>query len=613
MTFCRITRIVFFSIFTLTVSLFAAADIFPLQQIKPGMTGVGYTVFDNDRIESFEVEVLDVVQNFFPARSIIVVRLHGKKAEHVGVAAGMSGSPIYFDGRLAGALAYSFGNFMKDPIAGVTPIEQMLPIFAKEKNRAREAPHLSLEQNYRLSRSFFSAQKLTLPDLFSVLTTPFSGGRGDIRPIKTPLLVSGFAPEILQKLDAQFAESNFQIFAAGNSLKNSQPESDSLRPGDAVSVVLVGGDYDISAMGTVTFSDGKRILAFGHPLFDSGPVSLPMAKGHVVTTLSSLAASSKFGTAGKIIGAIRQDRSTGIMGVIGATPELIPLEVKFTSPVAPTKNYHFQLSGDRSHFQYLPVFLWMTLVNSIESARLANGDFALQLKGRIAIEDHDDVIFNNFYAGEGLGFYSGTGQDMPEAAFDVAMSLNAVLVNEFFIPKVEKVTLQFHAIPGARAAVIKKIYTDKIRVREGDTLSVFIILKPYHGKEFQLQKKVVLPQRLSEKELALSVGGSKFITAVDFQSGLADALPQNFAQIVQKLNKRRQNNLIYFQLNEKIPGTRLQGITFHAVPPSIWGQISNRNEKKKSSSVRGRILSEQSVVTDFAIQGGKIIELVLEK
>ena len=612
MTISRIAKIIFLTILAFTTRTFATDDIFPLQQIRPGLTGVGFTVFDNDSIESFEVEVLDVIRGFFPGRPLIVVQLHGKKAEHVGVAAGMSGSPIFFDGRLAGALAYGFGNFMKDPIAGVTPIEQMLSIFQKEKHRRQEAPHLSITKNIQLNRSYFSYQKISYRDLVSVLnTTPITNA--GFRPIKTPLLISGFSSQVLQKMTSLFDDTGFELSAAGAMLSKSEVKNVRLQPGEAVCAVLVGGDYDISALGTVTFSDRKKILAFGHPLFASGPVSLPMAKGHVITTLSSLASSNKFGTAGKIIGAIRQDRSTGIMGIIGAAPEVIPVDVTFTSPVAPTKKYHFQLSGDRSHFSYLPVFLWMTLVNSIESARLANGDFALQLKGKIDIKNHDAVIFNKFYAGGGVGFYGGTGQDMPEAAFDVAMSLNAVLVNEFLIPKVEKVSLHFQAIPGTKSAVIKKIFTDKIRVREGDTLSVIFSIKPYHGEEFQMSKKLILPQRLQQKSLTILAGSGQYISQSEFHSGLMDPQPENFEQIVEILNKRRQNNCLYIQLREQIPGTKLQGKTFQAVPPSILGQISSRNDGKKSSSVRDRILGEKSIIADFAIQGGKTITLEVKK
>ncbi len=598
-----------------STSSFASDNIFPLNQIKPGMQGTALTIFANDQIDSFKVEVLGVMKDFFPGRSLIIIQLLGKKAEHTGVAAGMSGSPVYFQGRLAGALAYSFGNFMKDPIAGVTPIEEMMAIFDKEKNRSREAPHLSSElqrPSQKLAQSFFSFQKLGMEDLFSVFKSINVNYVGNFKPIKTPLVVSGFQPNILNAINREISQTNFQMIAAADAQENFDKDSDELLPGGAVSAILIHGDYDISAMGTVTYSDGKRILAFGHPFFDSGPVAIPMAKGHVLTTLSSLASSMKFGAAGKIIGTVRQDRSSGIMGVIGVPPKMIPVQVSVLSPLTGKKIYNYRLSSDKSHFPYLPIFLWMTLINTIESSRMANGDFALQLNGKIEVKNYDDIVFDNFYAGGDLGFYTGSGNDMPQAAIDVVMSLNSLLMNDFLIPEIEKINLTFSVVPGPKSAVIEKILIEKNRVKPGDTVNVYVDLKPFHRKTMRTKRELILPQNLTREKVSLIIGSGSFVAKNEIRAGLSNAKPRNFQQLIRKLNARKRNNFIYFQIREKIPGTIILGKTFQAVPPSILGQRASV-QQKSDYSVKERILAEDFLKTDFDISGGKIIELTVEQ
>src|SRR2546423_12800755 len=246
-------------------------ETIPVAQIHPGMRGVAYTVFQGTKPEPMSVEVLGVLKNANgPKGDIILVRLGGTKAEYTGVVAGMSGSPVYFDGKLAGAIAFRIGEFSKEPIAGVTPISEMLEISAIDSTptsvpvQVRSVPAL--------------AAKTSGPGLPSNTTQSFANY---LKPIETPLVFSGFTEDAVQKFAPQFASQGVvPVMGVGSASDVAQP--DPLLPGSAVSAVLVRGDMNIAATCTVTYIDAEHLLACGHPLLQFGMIDLPMTKAEVL-------------------------------------------------------------------------------------------------------------------------------------------------------------------------------------------------------------------------------------------------------------------------------------------------------------------------------------------
>jgi len=590
--------------------IYAGDEFMQPTEIKPGMKGIGYTVFENNKIESFGVEVLEVVYNYFPSRSVIIVKLIGDRVEHTGVASGMSGSPIYINNKLVGALAFRFGNFMKDPIAGVTPIHEMLKIFEKEKLRKIETADRSLPGRVNNTKNFSNRNGARRFDLITLLKSKISSQFENFQPIKMPLIISGLQPQIYEKLAPELIQTNFELLPGGKVARRAQTNFNvSLKPGEAVSSALIHGDFDISAMGTVTYRDGKKILAFGHPLFDSGPVNLPMAKSSVITTLSSMYASNKFGTTTDIIGTIRQDRSTGIMGVLGEMPSMIPVAISFSSPIFKEKQFHLNLVNDPSNYSILPVFFWISLVNIIESVRLANSDYALQLNGKIEIDGYDNVVLSNLYAGGQQGFFSGKGTDISEAAYDIAMTLRELLINKFQITKIKQIELHFRVIPGQKTAMIEKVFFNKNRIKPGDTLSVFIQLKPYHREIIELQKQIIIPETIEGKRLILAVGGGAQIMSWERKVGIIRSSPQNFIDLIRILNQSRKNNEIILQLKMKDQGGVIHGKDFPTLPPSILDVLNQKKADKSYQPVKEKILKEWNIITDFSIQGGRLFKL----
>ena len=589
----------------------ASTEIMPLKDIKPGMLGTGLTVFENNQIEQFDVEIINIVRNFFPERDLILIKLLGEKVNHTGVVSGMSGSPIFINNKLIGALAYRMGNFMKDPIAGVTPIEEMLEIFAKEKVRDQELVAITQETPLNSTDNFFAPHfdKFDLFKLFKIKQPSSSAGA---KPIETPLVISGLSPSLYQKISDQFTDSNFILLPGGKLDRSEIENGEELQPGSAAAGVIISGDFDISAVGTVTYRDGDQILAFGHPFFDSGPVNIPLAGAKIITTLSSLYASNKFAVATNIIGNIRQDRVTGIMGIIGPTPSMIPVNVAVSSPIFSEKKFQFKLANDRAVATIIPTYLWMTLTNALQTARLGGGDYALKLTGRVKLEKYADVILNNFFAGGSSGFFDGTGSDIPEAAYDIVMTLAPLLVNDFEIPKIKAIDLEFFAQPGQKLAEIDKIFYDKEEVNPGDSLNIIIFLKPYREKQIVLNKQIHIPKDIISDNIVLAIGGAEEITKWEYQAGIGRFTPSNFSELVTLLNQKRKNSNIVIQLQVTDSGAILHGREFPTLPPSIYEILKDKKSQNVYDPVAEKIVAEWSIPLEFEVRGGQKFNLVVK-
>ncbi len=583
----------------------------PLKDVRSGMQGYGLTVFENNRIERFEFEVIDIIYNYRPQRDIIIIKLLGEKPTHTGIVSGMSGSPIYLEGKLAGALAYRLGSFMKEPLAGVTPIEQMLEIFSKEQNRAQELSFSTSAAQQRL-RQFVTTPHNDPSDILQLLDLSAETDPFGIRPIELPLFISGLSPALQQQLNQYLSASNCLVLTGGRPDSLSIQSDEVIGPGSSVASVLVSGDFDISAIGTVTFRDGNRLLAFGHPFFNSGPVNLPLAQTKILTTLSSLYASNKLGMATKIIGNIRQDRSSGIMAVIGELPPLIPVNVLINLPPNEQRQFHFNLANDRSLAAIIPVFLWITLINSLESARLGNGDYALQLTGRIQLDRYSDVILDNFYSGGGTGLFDGSGSDIPEAAYDIVMSLATLLANEFEMPTIKAIDLQFSAQPGQKLAQIEQVYYSKEPAIPGDNMEITVVLRPYRADRIELRHRISIPQNIHSNSVILAVGCSDELKKWDGAAGLSRFSPASLNELILMLNRKRKNSDIIIQLRVVDSGAVLHGREFPTLPPSVYETMINQKNRKTFDIATEKVIREWIIPTEMKIRGGKRFALKLE-
>jgi hypothetical protein len=612
------------------LSLHAQA-IMPLAEVKPGMAGVCRTVFRGDRPEEFPMEVVDIMRNFYPKRSLILIRLKGEKAEHTGVAAGMSGSPIYIDGKIIGALSYSVGIFLREPLAGVTPIEEMLEIFSREDTRDRElaafvppAPNKFLEMALGLKE--ISWENFVPQELLQRRAAMI----GTIRPLDLPLAFGGLQPQLVDVAANLLKPAGFRVMSSGTgagsaSLRANASAFDAesaalLQPGAAIGAVLMTGDADIEAIGTVSYRQGDRVLAFGHPFFDNGPVEMPISLARILLIIPSDFGSQKMGESVSLVGTLRQDRTTGIYGVIGAPPALTPMVVRYRNEAGTTSQFEFQFTEERTVNTLMPLIMRFVLVNALESARLATGENSLQLSGSIQLQSGQKIALEDFYPGfkpiSGFSFLNGILQSTGE----VASLVGAIMANNFQPAQLARVDLNFASVSGRRSATIEQVWIDRNEVEPGDTITVFARLKAFQGPEKLYQQRLAVPKNAEGKFLTINIGGGDEITQVDLRTAPGRFVARNFQQLLALLQDRRRNDFLYVQLRQPDQGLIIEGEQLSSLPPSVYSILQSQNLRGNSTLVREQVLSEtrQSISFEnaqankpFAVSGLKMLRLKL--
>ncbi len=380
MSIRRLVLTLFVTLVGVSALLSGATAQMGINEVRPGMVGVGRTVFDGTRVEEFKAHIIGVLENVIGThRNLILAKLEGGPLANTGVIAGMSGSPVYIDGKLVGAVSYALGSFSKEPIAGITPIAEMTDSTSFSDIRP---PGTKVKVEYpftpeSLTAAFRKALNWNRPfadrpsDAQLTGVSAISGlGGGEIgtllRPIATPLVMSGFEPELAGVLGNAFREQGF--IPTGGSASGPRageaPYEGPLKPGDAVGVMLVGGDLQLGGTGTVTHIDGDRVYAFGHPMYNLGPIEFPMTRAYVYTVLPSLFSSMKLSTTGEIIGTVVQDRATAIAGKLGAGPNMIPVTVSLESARGPKQTFNFRVVNDQL---FGPLMTYASILNTLGS------------------------------------------------------------------------------------------------------------------------------------------------------------------------------------------------------------------------------------------------------
>lgn len=603
---CR-SLILTFSILVLVLSLpLAGQELLPLDQIKPGMKGKGLTVFSGYQPEEFDIEVVEVMHNFYPKRSLILVSLESENVRFTGVAAGMSGSPIYLDGKLAGALSYSISVFLKKPLAGVTPIHEMIEIVDREASRAQELANFTpagenkfLEMALDLTEP---AWEQFIPQALFQKKSQFSE---QFQPLMIPLAFAGFQPKLIEQAKDLLQPAGFMA-VNGGTVANENTSADQFVPGAAIGAVLLRGDADVDAIGTVTYRNDNRVLAFGHPFFDLGPVNMPMALAKILTIVPSEFNAFKIGASANVLGALRQDRTTGIYGEVGQTSPLIPMRVVYTNEAGQESSFNFEFTDERALSTLMPLVLRFVLVNTLESARLATGENSLQVVGEIRLQDGAKIKLENFYPGmlplSGQGFLNGILQSTGE----IAGALGAVMANDLKPVKISGVDLRFTSLPGWRYATIEQVWLDRSVAEAGDTVTVFSRVKAYRGPETVVQKKLVIPPGVDGGSfLTVTAAGARELTRLEQQFFPGRFSPRSFEQLAALLNERRRNDALYVQLSTPDRGLIVEGDELSSLPPTAFAILQSQNLKGNTTFARQRVLEEASQRVAFSNASSK--------
>ncbi len=577
----------------ITGLLSARADdtpaIFPLSQVQPGMKCVVYTIFTGDEIEKVDLVVLGVLHNALgPKQDIILVQLLGEKVEHTGVVAGMSGSPVYYEGKLVGALSLKLGVFTKEAIGGVTPIENMLDVAKAPEPPANPSTPASGAQQTNTG-NMFSASRIPLPENFAQQT---SAGAGQfLVPIETPLISTGLYPETIAQFSKQLSGWGVTMMAGGTAAPS--PEDAQLKPGDMVGVELIRGDLSITPGCTVTTVDHGKILACGHPIFSFGNVSMPLARAHVLTTLASAMASTKIITTGGTIGTLTQDRVTAIAGRLGDGPPMIPVDVTLVAGDA-QKQFHFEVIESP---QLTPVLVALAAYNGIVGNTAYGEGSTLQLDGEIAIKGHTTVALKDLFA----------PADVPVAGgFSVATDIQGVFAqiysNPYEVPHVSGIHLRVTALPQRRSATIDDAWVEANEVHPGQTVNVKVQLRPYRGPAFVQEFPITIPMQAARGPLQLVISDSETVnrTVESLAASSQGQLP-GLEELIKLMNREHQNDRLYATLLQPTPTLLVEDKVMPNAPASAINVLDQRQNPG------GARLQYQSTAGEWSVEMHQVI------
>jgi hypothetical protein len=562
-------------------------ETLPLSQVRPGMQGYAYTIFAGDQVEKFDLEVIGVLDNFLgPKQSIILVQLKGPKVEHTGVVAGMSGSPVYLDGKLAGALSLKLGVFTKEPIGGVTPIQDVLnPPSQPVSTQA-------------------ATQQIVLPSEAATRTgLPSSSA---LEPIETPLVFSGFQPAALQQFANQI--QGFGFVAAQGGTAAPRPEDGHLAAGDMAGMVLVQGDASINSACTVTAVQADRVYLCGHPFLSLGEVQLPMARSRVVTTLSSDLASTKIVNVGGSIGTITGDHLTAVTGRLGTPPAMIPLDLTLVTSdagAAKQKSLHFEIVN---HPKLTPLLVAITTFSGLTQNSLYGEGTTLHLSGEIRLQGHTPVQIENTFA---------PGDSLSPDGLPIAITMQNVFtrlfVNTFEPAKVDRITLRVESVPGRKSFTIESAWLEKGEAAPGETLRVRVLLRPYRGAARVEETTVRVPDQVARgTSLRILVSDADLLNRASrgFAFAGAGGGPAGLDQLIALLNRERRNDRLYVGLFTPVPTLLWDDKELPNIPLSQINIVDGRPAPGSVQVLRESLASEASIPLGGPVSG--VISLNLQ-
>lgn len=570
----------------LCIGPFAHAEtlLMHIDEIRPGMKGIGKTVFAGTTIEEFDVEVLAVLKNETPQGDTIMARISGGSLpiEKVGVVGGMSGSPIYIDGKLIGALAYTTIFGQEPMIAGITPIHEMLA---------------------DASRSASGQQMASTPLLKPSDSSVSLSSYGQIVPIKTPLVVSGIDSRALSAMQEQLSPFHIVPVQGGSASQIIMENPPELQPGAAIGVQLIRGDMNASTIGTVTYRDQDKIIAFGHPMFWAGDVNLPMTSAYVHFVWSNQIMPSKIASPLESVGTITQDRRTGISGFLGPTPSMVPLTVNVRSQGEQMieKQYEFEVM---EHPLFTSMFMSIAGLNSILASESITGKATVQTRTTIALRGYPPIILENVMTGN---------QDLIAPVLSALAPINFLLNNSFTPTSLEKVTMEVSIEPVIRAAEIIGLRIEDNVVRPGEDVEVAVSLRLYGEDTITITEQITIPENLHQEQIQLLACDVKFTNLLEAARATGKFQPQNLDQLIALLNEQVGPNHLVLSLLQLRPGFVVQGQELPSPPLSMMTLMgSTKRQTGKTSLTRGQILLREHIPTQYVLSGCTMLELFVD-
>jgi hypothetical protein len=567
------------------------------------MKGAAWTVLEGRAPEPIPVEIIGLWKNAWGPKEDVIIAKMGGKATRTGVAGGMSGSPVYVDGKLIGAVALRLSTFSPDAICGITPIELMLEVQDYDGSVPADA---------RVPDKAPSRAAIELPN--DMLARVTGGGSALMTPIDTPLAFSGFEPGVLERFRPLFQELGFSAVqgGAGASLDSPRPAEGwqhALQPGDAIAGVVVSGDMSVTGLGTVTYNDGRRVLAFGHSFLNLGPVDMPMSTGEILFTEASSYQPNKFGNATEIAGALHQDRHSGVMGVLGETAAMVPVTLRVRSlaednSVRKQRELHFRVFVQQ---RWTPYLMMITLFNSLSSLNDFMEEATYRVSGKIELEGRQRMSFSTMQAPNDVAvpaplILAGWWGD----------KFNRLFANAVQTPKLESVDATVDLLPERRVASIENAWIPVSEVAPGEKVPVKVFLRPYRGPEIERVFDLTIPATLAKGEHRILLSDAETLNRIQDQAASMNRFI-DVPEIVSLVNQERSNDKLYVTLIESRPSVYYDDKTLPSLPASVLNVLQSGRAASRPFATSGETAFEQAAIPfDYVVNGSFSLKVTVK-
>lgn len=588
----------------------SSLNIMPLSEVKEGMKGNAMTVFQGTQPEEFNVEILGILPGAVgPKQDLIIGRISGGGADRTHVFAGMSGSPVYINGKLVGALSYSF-PFSKEAICGITPVEQMIKIFEQKGSVTQKADNPRAVSFKELASTEW---KPVFPRNATVVSSVLTGADGQqqlnslagqtFMPIATPVSFSGFSQEILNRFAPQLMSVGLLPVSAAGGSSNISPmkkiDDKTLLGGSSVSMHLTRGDFSMAASGTVTFRDGDKIYAFGHPFLSLGTADLPMSESHVITVVPSIANSFKMAVPDALVGSMTQDRNTGVFGKLGQQPKMIPVKINMTTSRNQQETFNFEVARDSF---LTPILINMTLANGISAYERGLGDSTISVDGEVTIAGQKPIKIERRFTGPfALQFASGS----------VAMPVGTLFNSGFENFDISSINLNVTSIDGDKTANLERISLDRTEIKAGESFEVQAYIRTNNGKTFVQRIPVKIPAGTPAGSLLVSVGDGNSVQRV---SSASQFVPKDIGELIKTINEVKKNDRLYVQTYRVTTGAIIGANELPNLPPSVMATLNNDRTAGAFKPTLLTVLTDQEVPpAEYVISGQQVLAIEVIK
>ena len=561
----------------------AGEDAFmPVDQIKRGMSGYGLSVFQGVKIDTFGVKILGVMQDAIgPGHDLILARLSGVGLDHTGVISGMSGSPVYVEGRLVGAIAYGW-TYSKDPIGGITPIAPMLDVV--QRKPVPKSPDTA-RRSIDFSPSGLSGDA-RLPQ------------QATLKRLSTPVALTGFSGSASSVL--QQALAPFGMDAVSSLGGHAETVDVPFKAGAGLGVQLISGDRSATAVGTLTWTDGERFVGFGHPMMHIGSTEMPATSVYVHQIIPSQINSFKLGSAVRALGTVYQDRQAGIGGRMGTTSAMLPVTVDITSE-SETNRTEFSVIH---HRDMTPILVRSVLISAMESAEKITGDAALSLRATIALRNGQSVEYEQFYSGSSAALV---------ASAEAVQPMVAIARSPFTGIEVDSVHFAADVREQLSQARITGVRLSNAQLRAGQQYEVSVTLQPYRAAAFEQRIAFAMPPDTPPGPLSIVASSGDLARQLDRARRPDASVPRSASELLEQMQEPGRADNLVVEVIQPQSGLTVHGREFPSLPPSAISVLGSESSAGHLGPVSARVLVRVRQPMRYALTGQHVIQATITR